>query len=66
MPRKRTEIKLIEMNKPDSTALPLEIGLNLPCVKGEMENVSPSESPCLSSDGETTQTTAENKQQKST
>ena len=33
MPRKRTEIKLIEMNKPDPTALPVRIGLNLPCMK---------------------------------
>ena len=34
MSRKRTEFKLIEINKPDPTALPLEIGLNLPCMKG--------------------------------
>ena len=38
MPRKRTEFKLIEINKPDPTALPLEIGLNLPCMKGEVED----------------------------
>ena len=38
MPRKRTESKLIEINKPDPTALPLEIGLNLPCMKGEVED----------------------------
>ena len=34
MPRKRTEIKLIEMNKPDPMSLPLSIRLNLPCIKG--------------------------------
>ena len=34
MPRKRTEIKLIEMNKPDLMCLPLSLGLNLPCIKG--------------------------------
>ena len=34
MPRKRTEFKLIEINKLDPTALPLELRLNLPCMKG--------------------------------
>ena len=34
MPRKRTEITRIEMNKPDPMSLPLSIGLNLPCIKG--------------------------------
>ena len=34
MPRKRTEFKLIEINKPDPMSLPLSIGLNLPCIKG--------------------------------
>ena len=34
MPRKRTEFKLIEINKPDPMSLPLSIGLNLSCIKG--------------------------------
>jgi len=34
MPRKRRKFELIERNKPNRTALPLEIGLNLPCMKG--------------------------------
>lgn len=34
MPRKRTEFRIIKLNKPDPAALPVEIGLNLPCMKG--------------------------------
>ena len=34
MPRKRRKFKLVETNKPNLMALPLRIGLNLPCMKG--------------------------------
>ena len=34
MLRKRKEIRLIEVNSPDPAALPVEMGLNLPCMKG--------------------------------